>query len=302
MYVFKNAGDVRDGMCWFFLGGLGVYVHGRNLFDDYRDGGTSSLQLSTVITLFSVLNAVANVISPLLGDYLHVKGRMRVNRFIAVMLAMQAAVFLLLGVLDETYRHSSVNRAGFNVTIGGVLISLSGFAYGVFLSMFPMAISDAYGFVNFGSFQSFGQLGAALLAVGLPPLATTVASSTGSYVADHYAMCGLLVLGTLAMALPQPMSNRFASEAPSRAPQPLCMCCRCPGRRRTRSSVALITSRSTEGDDENLLDGAVPDERNVEDWLDTRRRGSSRLAQSELPDHLLPATSRRPRPPSPEPV
>ena len=93
--------------------------------------------------------AVANVVSPIVGDFLHRRGTLRLNRFLGLGLLMQASFFIVLGCLSAGYGHNGNSHD--LQRLYGVMIALAGFGYGVFLTMFPPTLADAYGYANFGS-------------------------------------------------------------------------------------------------------------------------------------------------------
>ena len=87
----------------------------------------------------------------MLGDFLHRRGTLRISRFLGAALAMQAVVFLILGCLSAVYGNDAHHGGSDAVkTLYGVCVALAGFGFGVFLTMFPPTLADAYGYANFG--------------------------------------------------------------------------------------------------------------------------------------------------------
>ena len=82
---------------------------------------------------------MGNVLSPILSDVLHRRGRLRLNRFLAGMLLLMAVVFTLLGIFTsvDSWRTSAAARSMYAFLVASV-----GLGYGTFLVLFPTTLAD----------------------------------------------------------------------------------------------------------------------------------------------------------------
>lgn len=195
--------------------GSGVYLVTAfgPIWNAFVGDQSQPLSLSTIILLFSLMNAGANVASSVLAGFLSSRGYMRLNVFVAWCLLLQAAVFAVMAFLD-IHQGSDTKSHGIRF-LYAFLIAFGGVGYGVYLTMYPMALGDAYGHANFGSFLSFMQFGAAAFSLLLPPLATAITSAANEkWFPSHFMMSGILVLGFVAMIFPKPPSDSYQTVPP----------------------------------------------------------------------------------------
>ncbi len=108
------------------------------------------LSLSFFFFFFALTPAAANALSPILADFLHRRGELRISRLLGVAVLAQAVVFLILGSLAAAFNGAEKHRPRGVQLLYGCLMSFTGMGYGFALSLFPPTLADAYGFANFG--------------------------------------------------------------------------------------------------------------------------------------------------------
>lgn len=125
-----------------------------------------------IVIMFSVCNAVGNVVSPIASEWLHRRGKLRRARYTAAVLGFMALVFFWLAAftISPALRHGP--WACDAAYIG--LMATVGFGYGSFLTLFPTLVADTYGLRNFGTYVSYVQVGSALASLAIPAATSSV--------------------------------------------------------------------------------------------------------------------------------
>ena len=173
------------------------------------------ITVSLVLTLFSVLNGVANVSMPLLAGWLHGTGRMRLHRFWA---CTMVATTLLLGGMG--YLSLLYGTQGGEVALAPqglrdlfcVMVACLGFSFGTTLAVFPQIVADGFGSINYGKIFSLVQVGLVGFSVGLPPAANAVVGATGGWAWCHIGMGVLLLLSATLLWAQHPRSTGWRTS------------------------------------------------------------------------------------------
>ena len=125
-----------------------------------------------IVILFSVCNAVGNVVSPIASEWLHCHGKLQRARYTSGVLAFMAFVFFWLAAftISPTLRHGPWACDAAYIA----LMATVGFGYGSFLTLFPTLVAETYGLRNFGTYVSYMQVGSALASLTIPAATSSV--------------------------------------------------------------------------------------------------------------------------------
>lgn len=164
-----------------------------------------------IVIMFSVCNAVGNVVSPIVSERLHRQGKMRRSTFTAWVLGAMAVIFSALGTFTVV---PGLRDGPWACDVAYIALMASvGFGYGSFLTLFPTLVAETYGLRNFGTYVSYIQMGSALSSILIPAATTAIFASTHVYSPMHFLMAGLQILGCVFMACGHFKSLSFGVDA-----------------------------------------------------------------------------------------
>lgn len=236
------------GDCFFwclFLGdlfgvGCGIFVvtNVNQLWASFA-GDDTYRWTNAIVVGFSVSNAVGNLGSPLLSDWLFSRGIMSRAKYLAYTLLLFAADFLAIALVVAAHSGGAAPPSTPAKVLFAALLSAVGLGFGTFLVLLPTSVSDAYGVENFGTFLSYMQLGVACFAVAVPAVTTTLYAAHHSYLATYYGFAGGLLL-TGACMLSGARQPGLMAVTPLCSPHPVL----CP--RRHRPSTGAHAARQRE--------------------------------------------------------
>ena len=96
-----------------------------------------------IVIMFSVCNAVGNVVSPIVSERLHRQGKMRRSTFTAWVLGAMAVIFSALGTFTVV---PGLRDGPWACDVAYIALMASvGFGYGSFLTLFPTLVAETYG-------------------------------------------------------------------------------------------------------------------------------------------------------------
>lgn len=215
------------GDCFFwclFLGdlfgvGCGIFVvtNVNQLWSSFA-GQDTYRWTNAIVVGFSVSNAVGNLGSPLLSDWLFSRGIMSRAKYLAYVLVLFAVDFLAIALVASAHAGASATPSTSAKVLFAALLSAVGLGFGTFLVLLPTSVSDAYGVKNFGTFLSYMQLGVASFAVAVPAVTSTLYTAHHSYLAAYYGFAGGLLLTGACMLSGAPQPCPSPSPSPSALP------------------------------------------------------------------------------------
>jgi hypothetical protein len=190
------------------------------------------MNVGAVLSFFSLANGASNLATPLVADWLHVRGWLRKPRFVAWVMVAMAAAFGGLAAVDFRYGEPAAAASATASPAQGVdadaplpsppaalplplqrvaiaLLALTGFGYGTFLTLFPSLMADAFGTRHMGTLLALMQLGTVVFAFAVPPAAASAAEALGSWRWVHVAVAGMLLVGAAALGGPRAPSHTF---------------------------------------------------------------------------------------------
>ena len=125
----------------------------------------AGIQMAVLTSGFSIITATNNIIAPLLSEYLHKNRVMRANVFLAVLFAIVALVYTVLGCLVAL-----PNRTADMGVCYAIFLGMTGIGFGAFLVLIPNTVGKHYPIEHFGTYMSYMQFGAAVFAIVIPTL------------------------------------------------------------------------------------------------------------------------------------
>jgi len=168
------------------------------------------ITVGIVLTLFSVLNGVANVSMPLLAGWLHSTGRVHLHRFWVGTMVATAVLLGGMGFLSLKYGTQGSSAAEAPQVLRNaycIMVAALGFSFGTTLAVFPQIVADGFGSINYGKIFSLVQIGLVGFSVGLPPAANAVATVTGGWAFCHLGMAALLLVSAILLWPQTPRST-----------------------------------------------------------------------------------------------
>jgi len=155
MPVYKSLRIFRKPFflaCFFgnLMGvGGGTLIIGtcRQMWRNFNSEPADLDKNQTIMVIFSVFTGVGNVLSPVLADILHKRGKLKRGHYMAIILALEAFIFAVLGLLTSV---SSIRHAHASQTAYMIMMASVGFGFGTCLSTYPAILADNFGFNNFG--------------------------------------------------------------------------------------------------------------------------------------------------------
>jgi len=144
--------------------GSGVLIISQttNLWEMYTKRKDDDKTISIIQISFSIANAIANL-SGVTSDFLSRKRILTHAKYIGMFMGFGGISFLLLAILF----FSSV----FAPIIVAILLISVGFGFGTYLVLFPIVVGEIYGYLDFGKYFGFLQIGSSTSTVLLPILA-----------------------------------------------------------------------------------------------------------------------------------
>jgi hypothetical protein len=97
-----------------------------------------SLRLTHAAILFSVFSGTANIVAPLLSAFLHERKILSRPRFLSVMLLFAASLYVILGSMASMH-HVHHGACALKMAFV-VLMALTGYCFGSFLTIFPTTV------------------------------------------------------------------------------------------------------------------------------------------------------------------
>lgn len=220
----KNKGFIKslrifkDPSFWslffgFFVGiGTSVFILSETsqLWDTYNKDSSLKPWADRILFIFSIMNAVSNVLSGMASDFLSRKEIMRNTTFLGIIELIFAGVFATIGVLQMIdFTHTRALALIW-------LMALTGLGFGVYLVLFSVCVAEFYGMENFGIYLSYLQFASSVATILFPQIAAILFKATSKYIHISFVSAALLFIGGViliaARYFPKKPKGRFLSS------------------------------------------------------------------------------------------
>jgi len=179
--------------------GIFIITNNKNIWLSFTNGKDEDWAVQ-ITTAFAVANTVANVISSWATDFLWNKFQLARNKLLAVILLFNAVIFAILTGLS--YGISDPNQGQQIMFV--ICVVCVGFCFGNYLSLLPIIVGDFYGYVNFGIYFGYMQIGATAATFLLPNIAVPIKSDMGNYNIIFVLITIFLILAAAGVFLKRP--------------------------------------------------------------------------------------------------